>query len=346
MAVLSRRAAPESPPIPEEWPSQPTVSTLVAAWHEADNIEAHIRSFLDLKYPARQLILCAGGADDTYDRARRWAGPRLLVLEQQPGEGKQRALQRCLAQADGEIIFLTDADCVFSEPAFLRLIEPIACGAAEVVTGVSEPKANRLGSTLVQYQWFNDLVWSRRLPQTVDGVLGRNCALRRRVLEDVGAFTAPVRTGTDYYLSRLLVRAGYRIRAVPDSRMPTDYPESPAGYLRMWRWWNKNLLVHGARFGAWKDVKGVLAASTISCLILLLPISTPILGSPAWVTSLLLFSTANANRLRRVAAGAQLAGSRPTLKCLISLPFYTCLDMLAALLACRDAIDPRLRSRW
>lgn len=345
-ALLTRKTTVAPPPSFETWATRPRVSVLVAAWNEADQIECHIRSFLELRYPNKELILCAGGDDGTYDLARRTASSGVIVLEQRPGEGKQRALQQCLARSDGDIIVLTDADCLFSDDAFLRLIEPIVLGEAQVVTGVSEPKKHQLSNSLVQYQWFRDRVWSFTLPRSVDGVLGRNCALVRGVVEKIGAFEQPVRTGTDYFLSRLLVRAGYAIRAVPESRIATDYPETPRTYLQMWRRWNKNLLIHGLRFRAWNDVRGILTASVLSIVILLTPFSTPILGRVAWLVSLLLFSTATTNRLRRHLLGAQLTGEKPSWRVLLQLSFYTCLDMVAALLALRDSLDPKLRTRW
>jgi cellulose synthase/poly-beta-1,6-N-acetylglucosamine synthase-like glycosyltransferase len=336
----------ESLPAFTAWPATPRVSILVAAWNEAGNIEAHIRSFLDLSYPNTELILCAGGADDTYDLACRMDGPRVMVLEQKPGEGKQQALQTCLAHAGGSIILLSDADCLFSDTAFLRLIEPIVLGAVEVVTGVSEPRTDQRDNSFVQYQWFGDVAWSSRMPSIVDGVLGRNCALSRDALDAVGGFKAPARTGTDYLLSRLLAEAGYQIAAVPHSRIATEYPASSSAYLRMWRRWNKNLLIHGLRYRARKDVQGVLSACALYGTVFLAPLATPLFGAAAWGTSLLLFSAAVANRVRRLALGARLTGVRVSAKTLLGLPFYTCLDMLAVLLALRDALSPRLRSRW
>lgn len=330
----------------DQWPATPKVSALVAAWNEAEHVESHIRSFLDLVYPNKELVICAGGPDGTFALAERWAGPRVTVLEQQPGEGKQAALRRCLARSNGAIVYLTDADCLFSEEAFLRLIEPIVQGQARVATGVSTPKADQLSIPLVQYQWLGDLVWFSQMTQTVDGVLGRNCALVRNVLDDIGGFDAEVRTGTDYFMSRLLVKAGYDIQAVPESRIATEFPDSPRGYLRMLRRWRKNLLVHGPPFGYWKDVKGVLAAGVVYSLIPSLAILTPVLGPIGLVTSVLLFSVAVANRLRDLAVGARLAGWKLSRGWLFRLPFYTCLEMLAVLLAVRDYLDADLRSQW
>lgn len=337
---------PGSPPALETWPCQPQVSVLVAAWNEAAHIDRHIQSFLALRYHHKELILCAGGEDGTYDIARRYGCDQVIVLRQAPGEGKQQALRRCLPQANGTVIFLTDADCVCSDEAFLRLIEPLARGHAGVVTGTSAPEAQQHDNALVQYQWFTDLTWSRQLPPTVDGLLGRNCALLRSVLEDIGAFDSSARTGTDYVMSRLLTRAGYTIYAAANSRIATEYPDSAARYLRMWRRWNKNLLLHGTRFGAWRDVKGVVVASLLYGGIVFAPLLALVCGPIVLALATVLFAMASANRLRRIATGARMAGAGISRRLITRLPFYVGLDMLAVLLAVYDAIHPRMRSRW
>jgi len=346
------------------WPRLPRVSALVAAWNERGTIDEHIRSFLTLSYGEKELVLCAGGEDGTYRMAQRWAGPGVKVLEQLPGEGKQAALQRCLAEATGEVIVLSDADCVFTDEAWNRLLEPLARGIAQVVTGVSEPRADQRDRPLVRYQWYGDVYWAHRMPETVDGVLGRNCALLRPVLHDVGGFEAPAATGTDYVLSRLLEEAGYTIFTAPGSRIATEYPESPVAYLAMWRRWNKNLVLQGLRFGAWRHVRGLLAAGAVYGLVVVMLASSAVLGTAGWGGSLLVFGAAAANRLRRYALGARLVHMEMALAGIEEevrssrLPFglegptilrgvaYTALDMLAVLLALYDSLDPRRRRRW
>ncbi len=160
-----RHSHPSAPDVPSiapiaSWPSRPKVSVLVAAWNEADNIDDHIRSFLALGYPNAELVLCAGGDDDTSARAtQRAADARVKVFAQRPGEGKQAALRRVLSAADGEVIMLTDADCEFTDEAFLRLVAPIAAGEAVVTTGGSEPKPAQRGNPLVQSATMQ---WPRR----------------------------------------------------------------------------------------------------------------------------------------------------------------------------------------
>ena len=110
------------------WGVRPSVSILVAAWNEAPLIERHLASFARLTYSDLQMVICAGGTDGTYAIASRFGGDRLIVLEQRSGEGKQSALRRCLAAATGQVIVLTDADCLITEDQLERLIEPILVG--------------------------------------------------------------------------------------------------------------------------------------------------------------------------------------------------------------------------
>jgi cellulose synthase/poly-beta-1,6-N-acetylglucosamine synthase-like glycosyltransferase len=195
---------------------------------------------------------------------------------------------------------------------------------------------------MVQYQWFNDKVWANRMPEFVNGVLGRNCAMLRPVLLNAGGFEEPVRTGTDYALSRRLVRKGYPILGVPESRVETEYPSTARGYLKMWRRWNKNLLVHGFRSGAWKDITGVALSAMVTLAILLSPLAGPFALS---IAAILVF-TASLNRYRRVATGAQLAGVPLSIRLKVTLPALAILDLLAAMLAVYDSTHPTRRFEW
>ena len=99
--TLASLQEPTALPALESWPRLPKVSVLVAAWNESAHIERHIESFQALRYPHKELVLCAGGTDGTYDMAKKYASEVVKVLEQHPGEGKQRALRKAFPQTDG-----------------------------------------------------------------------------------------------------------------------------------------------------------------------------------------------------------------------------------------------------
>ncbi|MGE3912362.1 MAG: glycosyltransferase family 2 protein [Chloroflexota bacterium] len=355
----SARAMTEQPPdeqasadrqngllMPTAGAGMPLVSVLVAAWNETDHLDALIDSFARLSYPNLELVLCAGGRDGTFELASRRASERVRVLHQEPGTGKQRALQKCYGVAQGEIIMLTDADCRFVDEAFSRLIAPILSGEATVTTGVSEPPASARQGGLIQYQWLLDRWWHQQLSEDCDGLLGRNCALTRAALEEVGAFAADVPTGTDYHLAQSLRRAGHRIRAVPSSRVISDYPSAPAAYVHMYERWHKNLLILGPRFGAWEDVRRVLIAFGIYSTMVTLPLAAPLLGRVALAVPGVLLVTSMLQRLARASAGARLAGARVSPSLVLHAGAATILDITAVFLAMYATLDPRRRTRW
>src|SRR5262249_44241137 len=184
------------------------VSVLVAAWNEATNIDRHIQSFLELRYPNKELILCAGGGDSTYQQASRWSNAQVAVLKQQPGEGKQRSLRRCLKRAGGEVIFLTDADCMLSDEAFERTLHPVVCGVEQACSGTHRPFPEQIVKPFVTIQAASQIYSAMHGPAYSAGLSGANCAIERSLLERSGGLNVSATTGTDYVLAKMLTRAG------------------------------------------------------------------------------------------------------------------------------------------
>lgn len=271
-------------------PRVPPVSALVAAWNEGERIEAHIRSFLALTYPSIELVLCAGGSDDTLERARRYAGERVTVIEQRPGEGKQRALARCLEHARGEIIYLTDADCLFDDEALARLIEPIVAEGEQAATGASRPLDEQLGSFLPVYVWAQDVAAAARQPRHVGGLLGRNAALTRAAVAAIGGLDFEAPTGTDFHLACRLVQHGIPIRSIPQSVVRSDYPAQLGPYWRKRTRWARNLITVGMHYRSHGHVLSGLRSAAAGAAIVSLPIAgaimTPLL-SVLWAVLLM-----------------------------------------------------------
>lgn len=106
----------------------PSVSVVVAARNEAGTIAACIRSILANAYPPGRLeviVVDDGSTDGTADRVGRLqaSAPSLSLVRlrgpQESGRGKRAALDAGIAQARGEIILTTDADCTVG-PGWVR----------------------------------------------------------------------------------------------------------------------------------------------------------------------------------------------------------------------------------
>lgn len=249
-----------APPLPDlqDWPRLPQVSALVAAWNEAEHIQAHIESFLKLRYPHKQLVLVAGGEDGTFELAQRYAGEQVVVLRQEPGEGKQRALRRGLGKLEGEIVYLTDADCLLDHDSFERVIYPIVTEQEEAVGGRFAPLTGQRTHPFVQMQWCIDNYGRSWTGDHMQGLIGRNAALTRSLLAKTGDFSSQAQIGTDYVLARQILATGRRIAYRHHSMVVTEFHTTLQAYIHQQTRWLRNILIHGNDFGAEDQVQAAL----------------------------------------------------------------------------------------
>jgi cellulose synthase/poly-beta-1,6-N-acetylglucosamine synthase-like glycosyltransferase len=335
----------EQKPGPVQLQATPPVSVLVAAWNEAGFVEAHIESFLKLRYPHKELVLCAGGSDGTYALARQYAGESVRILQQQPGEGKQRALRRCLAEARGEIIFLTDADCLLDDGSFQATLRPIVCEGEDAATGTYRPLPGQERHPFVGYQWALQASAQARAGDYSPGLSGANCALRRSALVRTGGFDREARTGTDYSLAGQLIAAGYRIRHVPGSAVATEYPTSVGRHVRQHSRWLSNLFLHGLTTGDRFHLRHALVTGSIGIVGLALPFLAGLVGP--WVLVLWLWLVAHSLLARlRYLALAFRSGVPVRLAVVLRLPLFLAADWLAWAYGLVRVFSPAVRWRW
>lgn len=324
----------------------PRVSVLVAAWNEQQHIDAHIRSFLALTYKPIELIVCAGGADDTFDRARRYAGERVIVLEQQPGEGKQRSLARCLEHATGDMIYLTDADCRYDDEALARLLAPLINEGEQAATGGSRPFHEQMDKLLPRYVWSADVAAAARSGAYSEGLLGRNAAVTRAALDRIGGLAWEARTGTDYHLARKLIAHGIKIRYVGASIVATAYPETVASYWHKQSRWMRNLLLFGAQYRAYHQIRATLHSSAVGAAMLAAPATFKMGGAAPGVAWLLLLIQAVFAKLRYVLFAERVHSQRGSRKQLLLLLPLTLVEFAIWVTPVFQMLHKHSRNRW
>jgi cellulose synthase/poly-beta-1,6-N-acetylglucosamine synthase-like glycosyltransferase len=324
----------------------PLVSILLPAWNEEHNLDACIQSILDLRYPRKQLVVCAGGSDGTIMIARSYAGEHNIVLEQQPGEGKQGALGRAYRHSRGEIIFLTDADCALNDDCFERTVAPIIAGTADAATGSWRPLERQTSLSFVQYQWAHHVYREITSPDYISTVDGRNAAVRRGALNRVDAFEVEASIGTDYVLSKQLTAAGYRIRFVRESRVQTEYPEMVGDFWEQQSRWFRNRLLHGLRFSSWGDVFLVFRNGLAAIFLLALP-PTWWLGTKTlragWITAVFHLCL-GALRVTRILENRE--ATRQIKPNYLHTLMYVPVGWLASFWGILDTLSPKSRLRW
>ena len=331
---------------PTKWLVQPKVTVLVAAWNESSNIEAHIQSFKQLRYPKKEMVLCVGGEDGSYDQAAQYASDDIRVLLQHFGEGKQKALHRSFNETTGDIIFLTDADCFLKDDAFEQTIYSIVMGQDTVCTGSSRPAFAQMAHPFIFSQATTQLYSAMHTAEYGAGLLGRNCALTRDVLINSDGLAAHAPTGTDYVLAKMIDRAGYAIRQQPHSQVVTAYPLTVGGYLRQQRRWLRNVALYGRFYHATNEMRASLITSLTGLVMLVLPLLALFVSPLLFVVWGLLLWQALLSRLRYLAFGSRV-WKRPlrSADILWQIPLLF-IDFFAWVQPLGDYLRPARRQDW
>ncbi len=333
-----------------EFPETPLVSILVAAWNEADMIERHICSVVALRYPNLEYVICAGGQDGTFEHARSLAGPGIIVLEQQLGEGKQGALRRCFEASSGAICFCTDADCLLTDDAFERTLAPVLLGQADAGAGSIRPLPEQLKRGLLATStWGIDVYFASRRPDEMLRLNGANSAIRREVLEAARALRWDTPTAEDYQLSMFMLAKGMKIRKAADSQVQTRYHDDLLAFIRQQTRWHRDVLLHGAKSDQKTDLKWALVDSAMGASMFLLLALLPVLGKEPLKLWLLTLYYRVLRRMRFVAFGSLCDGGFPpglTAKALAYSVVLSFVDFTIWTAALVEALVPRWRHRW
>src|SRR5579862_3411224 len=335
----------------------PRVSFLVAAWNEESRIRRCIEAILRLSYHNLEVVLCAGGTDRTWQVASQLDDRRLILLEQRPGEGQHRSLQRCFERATGDIIYLLDADCLITDAVFACILNPILSYDEEAVTSSPyAPVPEQLSIPFVVSQCACRVYTSIYQPEYGSSLSGANSAIRRGALEQAGAFNTQARTGGDYDLGKRLLQRGTRIRYEVQASVPSEFHTQVRAYLRQQARWLRNVVIHGIHFRAYGEVLSCLYTSLVGLAMLVIPCLAVVLAccvssssfmarlsAAIWVSG---FLHAIFSRLRYLNVARVWLGIRFPPRALALLPVFLVIDLLAWTIPLGQYQTRSLRERW
>jgi chlorobactene glucosyltransferase len=205
----------------------PTVSILVPARNEEDNVECCVASLLAQDYPDFEVLALD---DQSADRTRTIlaslaAGdPRLRVLDGQPLPagwlGKNWACAQLAERAAGELLFFTDADTYHRPQALRALVTALEGEGADLLSGFPRQETLSWGEKFIVpfFSWvtyaFTPLLlgYRLRLP-ALSTAIGQAMLFRRAAYEAIGGHGAVRAVITeDLELARLIKARGYRWR--------------------------------------------------------------------------------------------------------------------------------------
>lgn len=250
----------------------PDVTIVVPMFNEGRSIRDTIASLLAVDYPPESLkvvVVDDCSTDDSYEHAVAVAHDdpdRVKVLRNASNLGKRRSINRAVVAADTEIIVSVDSDVVVDRAAIRQLVRKLSRPDVVAVGGrVKVWNANENWLTQMQtvkyffgYEYMKSL---ERKFSTVMCLSGCLTAYRRTalleihdVLETRNVAGIPIKYGEDRFLTRQLVRRGWRTTLNLDAICLTKAPATLSGYFaQQIRWRRSNVIDYAAGMThAWK----------------------------------------------------------------------------------------------
>ncbi|MBI2209352.1 MAG: glycosyltransferase family 2 protein [Deltaproteobacteria bacterium] len=120
------------------------LSVLIPVYNEVNTLEEAIRRVRGVRLPKEIIVVEDGSTDGTRELLMRLAGEAkpapdplndLKVLFQPKNQGKGAAVRSALSHVTGDVVVIQDADLEYDPRDYMRLLEPILSGQADVVYG-------------------------------------------------------------------------------------------------------------------------------------------------------------------------------------------------------------------
>jgi biofilm PGA synthesis N-glycosyltransferase PgaC len=207
LALVSRRRQAAPGADPENWPA---VTVLVAAYGEAECIEAKVRDVLANGYPGPLDVMVVADADvETAARAEQ-AGATVVTADERLG--KAQALNLGFSKVTAPVVVLSDANNVIAPGAIAALVRHLGDPRVGAVAG-EKVEADGAGEDLYWRfeSWLKQREW--RLGTTI-GLVGELAVIRTEAWQPV-----PLDIATDDLWTALdLSERGYFVAYEPRAR--------------------------------------------------------------------------------------------------------------------------------
>lgn len=191
----------------------PSISIVIAARNEEQNLPAKLASLLQMEYPAEQLeiIVASDGSTDGTNELLRAAGERVRPVVLTEAGGKAAALNAGVAVASGEIVVFMDARQRVAPDAVARLVRNFADPEVGCVSGELVISDGSVGSATegVGLYWKIEKAVRQMESATgsVVGATGAVYAVRRELVPHIPEGTLL----DDVYVPMHVARQGKRV---------------------------------------------------------------------------------------------------------------------------------------
>lgn len=219
-------------------PFEPTVTVVISAYNEESEIEATVMNKLNQEYPIDRLqvlVVSDGSTDRTEEIVRNLEqdhSDRLMLLRQEPRQGKTQALNMAVQHLSSDVIVFADANSIYAPDAIRALASNFSDPSVGYVTGqmrYGNPTMVGIGAGSGSYMSYENTLrlWESRLGSLV-GVDGGIDAIRRQYYVPMKADQLP-----DFVLPLSVVEQGRRVVYEPGAVLYEPALSDAANEFRM-----------------------------------------------------------------------------------------------------------------
>jgi biofilm PGA synthesis N-glycosyltransferase PgaC len=260
--MLDRR--PPHAALPSRYPS---LSILIAAYKEEDNILGTLESIDRQGYPGnlQVIVINDGSPDATAERVRSVQAkyPWLDLLDLHKNGGKAKALNAGLRHVKHQLVLTVDGDSYLYNNALKNIVErymndPVDTAAVAGCVLVRNSRLNWL-SKVPEWDYFHGIASIKRIQSLFQGTLvaqGAFSLYRKSVLEDVGGW--PDCVGEDIVLTWAMLKEGHRVGFCEDACAFTNVPATLPQFIRQRQRWSRGMIE------AFKQHPGILVTPRLS----------------------------------------------------------------------------------
>ncbi|MFH2007955.1 MAG: glycosyltransferase [bacterium] len=234
---------------------EPTVTVVTPMYNEGEGIRDTIRSVLAQDYPAHKLSLVVVDDASTdlsleyaLDEAR--GENRVTVLRNEANLGKRRSINRAVRLSTAEIIVSVDSDVTVDRRAVRELVRRFTGPEVAAVGGQVDIR-NKQTNWLTRMQsvkyffGYHTIKNLERAYRTVLCLSGCLTAYRRSVLVELEPILErrKIKYGEDRFLTRQIIKAGYKTTMTMDALCHTRAPREFSHYVAQQLRWRRSTIV-------------------------------------------------------------------------------------------------------
>jgi cellulose synthase/poly-beta-1,6-N-acetylglucosamine synthase-like glycosyltransferase len=204
------------------------VSVIIPACNAAPTIGQCLEAVGSQSYSADEVIVVDDGSTDDTAGVAETFGVRVI---RQPNQGPGAARNRGAAEAEGDVLMFTDADCAPAPDWVERMMAGFGSPDVAGAKGTYETRQRGLVPRFVQLEYESR--YDRMAGQeSIDFVDTYSAGYRRGVFDESGGFDEALRMDQDQELSFRLAEAGERLVFVPEARVYHVHDRTVQEYVR------------------------------------------------------------------------------------------------------------------